>query len=75
LPKELESEIAAFLLEMAVKLSQLNSLYGLAGSSMTAAPTTTNSTRPETNCCGGPVSRSIHSDSLWLCTTRPATTK
>jgi len=26
--KELESEIAAFLLEMAVKLSQLNSLYG-----------------------------------------------
>lgn len=26
---ELESEIAAFLLEMAVKLSQLNSLYGL----------------------------------------------
>lgn len=27
--KELESEIAAFLLEMAVKLSQLNSLYGL----------------------------------------------
>ncbi len=27
--KELESEIAAFLLEMAVKFSQLNSLYGL----------------------------------------------
>lgn len=27
--KELESEIAAFLLEMAVKLSQLNSLYGI----------------------------------------------
>ncbi len=26
--KELESEVAAFLLEMAVKLSQLNSLYG-----------------------------------------------
>ncbi len=26
---ELESEVAAFLLEMAVKLSQLNSLYGL----------------------------------------------
>ncbi len=27
--KELESEVAAFLLEMAVKLSQLNTLYGL----------------------------------------------
>jgi len=26
---ELETEVAAFLLEMAVKLSQLNSLYGL----------------------------------------------
>jgi hypothetical protein len=26
---ELETEVAAFLLELAVKLSQLNSLYGL----------------------------------------------
>jgi putative phage-type endonuclease len=31
--KELESEVASFLLEMAIKLSELNSLYGLAETS------------------------------------------